>query len=530
MIGSRVARTGTRSVAGEPYPLAMALADTGELPPSVPSPSNSTARLDSRLAAFAVRAYWLWPALIMLAAGAFEVGSPSLWADELATWGAVQMGWGPLFHLLGHVDAVVGPYYVVVKLWASVAGTSAAALRMPSVVAMAVAAGLLTVLGTRLYGRWIGLLAGLIFALTPTTSRFAQEARPYAFAILFAIAASLLLVRFLERPTTGTGLGYAACIALLAVFHIMGLLLLLAHAVVVWKPAGPDSGGARRRLARWAGWAGAGVLPALPLAWLGYQQRSQIAWIPPASLHVVLNSSDVLFVSGTAGGAIVVLGLLGMTRRSRSGSGARDVLLLATWALVPLAVLAVAGQFEPLFYARYVLFVVPAWVLLAALALGRLPRLPALVVVLVLTLLGGPTENSIRNPDGHPTASAAAGSVIAANERPGDAVAYKLTESAPWEARDIVARYVPADRRPRDVFATVPPRANGYLAATECADLRACLDQAGDPARMWVIRRGSQPDPLDGIGDAKENLLRARYRLVRIWFVKGLTMGLYAHD
>ncbi len=95
----------------------------------------------------------------------------------------------------------------------------------------------------------------------------------------------------------------------------------------------------------------------------------------------------------------------------------------------------------------------------------------------------------------------------------------------PWEARDIVARYVPAGRTPVDVFAVVPQRTDGQLLAAECADPAACLDRA-DPARLWVVRFQAQADPLAGIGGAKEALLRARYRTEQVWLVRGLTVAL----
>jgi mannosyltransferase len=488
----------------------MAVADTGEL--ALPAPADiSPARPRWRRSASAVRVYWLWPALIMLAAGAYRLGTPSLWADELATWGAVRLGWGQLFHLTGNVDAVVAPYYVVEKAWTGLAGTSPAALRMPSVLAMAAAAALVAILGARLHSRWVGLLAGLIFALAPATSRYAQEARPYSFAILLAVVATLLLTWLVERPGAAVGLAYALSVALLAAFHIIGLLLLLAHALV-----------ARRRLAAWLVWAGCGVVPVLPLMWLGYRQRGQVSWIPPATLHVVLGAPDVVFVSATVGGAVVALALLAFARRP-------NAVLLVSWALVPAVALALLGQVAPLFYARYLLFVIPAWVLLAALTLDRLPRAHALAVVVSLALLGAPTQNGMRAGNGHPTASADAGALIASNDLPGDAIAYQLGDTAPWEARDVVARYVPADRRPLDVFQVTPQRLDGRLAAVECADLAACLDRA-DPARMWILRKDTHADPLQGIGAAKEDLLRSRYRLSRLWLVRGMTIALYLHS
>jgi mannosyltransferase len=88
-----------------------------------------------------------------------------------------------------------------------------------------------------------------------------------------------------------------------------------------------------------------------------------------------------------------------------------------------------------------------------------------------------------------------------------------------------VARYVPADRRPRDVFAVTTQRTDCRLTAVECPDPAGCL-AAADPPRIWVLRYQSHPDPLAGIGEPKESLLRARYRLARVWSVRGLTVGL----
>src|SRR6266511_791295 len=387
-----------------------------------------------------VRFSWAWPAVLVLVLSGYQLTRPALWADELATWGAVRLGWGPLLRLLGEVDAVVAPYFALMKAWTSVAGTSTLALRLPSVLAMAAAAGLLSILGARVAGRPAGLLAGLAFAVVPTTSRYAQEARPYAFAILFAVLASLALVWLLDRPGWPRAALYAVAVAGLGAFHLISVLLLVA------------------------------------------------------------------------------LGLLAVSRQP-------PAVLAAAWAVAPILALYLVSQLTTLFWARYLLFTLPGFVLLAALALGRLgwPRAAALLVA--LALLAAPAQTAIRTPDGHNHATAAAAGVIAANERAGDGIAYALDEPVvPWEARDIVARYVPADKRPRDVFALAPQRTGGRLTATECPDLAACL---GDPPRLWVLRYQNLSDPLSGIGTAKEELLRSRYRLEKLWLLRGLTVALY---
>jgi mannosyltransferase len=393
------------------------------------------------------------------------------------------------------------------------------ALRLPSVLAMAVAAGLVTVLGARLGGgRWAGLLAGFGFALVPATSRYAQEARPYAFTILFATLATLLLAGLLERPSNGRVAWYALAVLLLGAAHLAGVLLVVGHGVPVLLRRG------RGVLTRWLVGSAAAVLILVPLAWLQHRQRAEIAWIGPARWRTLIGAPSVIFGAAAVGGALVALAVLGLTRTARGGT--RPALLLAGWAIAPALVLYAIGTATPAFFPRYLLYTMPASILLAAVFLARTGRYRAVVVLAVVAALGAPAQASIRGPAGHNHDTAGAAAIIARGERPGDAIVYALHEPVvPWEARDIVARYVPADRRPRDIFAVTPQRIDGRLTAVECPDLAGCL-AAADPPRIWVLRYQSHPDPLDGIGEPKESLLRARYRLAGVWSVRALTVGL----
>ncbi|MBM0279629.1 glycosyltransferase family 39 protein, partial [Micromonospora tarensis] len=144
---------------------------------------------------------WLLPALLTLTVTVTGLGSAQLWRDELATWSAATRSPADLARLAGTIDAATGPYYLLMHGWTTVAGDSTMALRLPAVLAMTVAAGLLAVLGGRLVSRRGGLFAGLLFAVLPGTSRYGQEARPYALATMLAILATVLLVTALRRRT-----------------------------------------------------------------------------------------------------------------------------------------------------------------------------------------------------------------------------------------------------------------------------------------------------------------------------------------
>ncbi|MBU8856876.1 glycosyltransferase family 39 protein [Micromonospora sp. WMMB482] len=176
---------------------------------------------------------WVVPGLLTLVVTLAGLGHAQPWRDELATWSAATRPVPDLTRMTRTIDAATGPYYLLVHGWTTVAGTSPTALRLPSALAMAVAAALTARLGAVLAGRRAGLLAGLLFAVLPVTSRYGQEARPYALATLLAVLATLLLVDALRRPTWRRWAGYALAVAALALLHLIALTLLAAHAVVV---------------------------------------------------------------------------------------------------------------------------------------------------------------------------------------------------------------------------------------------------------------------------------------------------------
>jgi mannosyltransferase len=175
---------------------------------------------------------------------------------------------------------------------------------------------------------------------------------------------------------------------------------------------------------------------------------------------------------------------------------------------------------------RYLFFVVPAWVLLAALALRQLTILRGLIAVLVIGLLGVTVQIQVREPGGHGLASKDVDKVLQANAQPGDAIVFgPFANGDQRTSRDVVLRYVPPQRRPNDVLMRDPPRTGGRLGAQECLDrdLPVCF---GRQERVWVIRKGTMDNPLEEIGPAKEQLLKEGYVVSRSWQLTGLVMAL----
>ena len=92
----------------------------------------------------------LIPGIVLLLADGYRLGRLSLWRDEAYTVDAIGRPLPRVFAMLAHADAVNGAYYVLMHTWAGAAGTSPTALRLPSLLAMAVAAMVTAATGGRL--------------------------------------------------------------------------------------------------------------------------------------------------------------------------------------------------------------------------------------------------------------------------------------------------------------------------------------------------------------------------------------------
>jgi mannosyltransferase len=160
------------------------------------------------------------PAATSLVVGGYEIGGPSLWRDEAYTKDAINRSVGQIFTLLGHMDAVHGAYYLLMHVVAAAIGTSATALRFPSLCAMVVATAFTAAIGRRTAalaqppdtagpGRLnvpalTGFASGMVFATAPYMTYYAQMARSYAVVTMFATVSTYC---WWSTPMAGGGGG-----------------------------------------------------------------------------------------------------------------------------------------------------------------------------------------------------------------------------------------------------------------------------------------------------------------------------------
>jgi mannosyltransferase len=477
---------------------------------------------------------WRWlPALVpgslMLVLGLIGVTRPVLSWDEVATADVAGRPVGQIWHTAQNIDAVFTPYYLLMHLWTSVAGATDLTLRLPSVVAMAGVAAMTGELGRRMFGPVAGTVGALFLCLIPNASRYAAEARPYAFASFFAVLALVLLLRTLRRPGAAGWIGYGVVVLFMGLSHVIALTTLAAHVPLLL--ARRRHAGFRRTAARWALAAGVAIALLLPVLWLGLHQRDdQLGWVTTPTLGSLYKfPADVV---GSVTGAWL---LLGMALAALRRPPARNVLVLSMMALVPVAVLLALSVLGPSFWvSRYLLFVLPPLALVAAAGLVQpLPR-PAgrrgavalgavvLTALLVLGMAVLPDQQAVRGPtakNGSDYRGAAA--IIGREGRPGDVIVHGTRTRHLRPGLDHYLRDAPD--RPRDVLVARSAGEVGKLRAEEYPNPWTRLRGT---TRVWLLVYGRHADPTSGRRDLRATL-RSEYRRSQVWHLNRTTLALY---
>lgn len=493
----------------------------------------------------AVRVPWCWPALLTLALGFYQVGRPELWRDELSSWSFATRPVSSLIATARHTGATQLAYYLLLHAWITAFGDSADAMRSLSVLAMAAAAACVTAVGRALAGTRAGLLSGLVFALVPSVSRFAQEARFYSLEVLAATLATLLLLRALARPSARRWLAYAACLALLGYIDLVALSVLAGHAAGValrWQQDRDARRQDRDRRPLWfAGAVAASLAACLPLVVLGSAQAAdQVGWIAKPGLDLAAFSvfGRNLFYSTSVATALIVLALLAWAAAWRQAA------FMTAIAVLPVAAVWLASQGPySYFFPRYLLLTVGAWAVLAGIALSRLDLKIAVAGLAVIAILGAGDQQVIRAPGAHNWTTypvgrggsypgyAQAAQVVARQVRPGDGIVYQSQARAQrWMMIGYgLEYYLARDLRsgtplPRQLFIAQTGAQAHSLYPLPCPHPAACF---GAEPRIWIVASGSPRSPYSAVTRAQAALLRQHYRFTGTEkHVPGLTVFL----
>lgn len=349
--------------------------------------------------------------LIILAAWAWRLhglDAQSLWRDEVDS---LRFATRPLVESLAMFTrpGENGPlYFLLLRPWLAAAGQSEFALRFPSVLMGVLAVPLISMWGRRWFGATAAVLAALLLAVNPYHLWYSQEAKMYALLVVIIMLSLAAFVWALERGRWWRWAIWLALTSACFYIHVLGVFVIPLE--IAWLLLIP----AWRR--RWLSFGLALtvlVLPYIPLIWWQWKllidpdfstghsfmplgRILQTLW--QAQIQGVLQAPSAWLLAAPV---FLLLAALVLSLRERGGiaktrppamglwpgDDAKPRLLALVWWFLPVLGVFVLSLAVPIFLDRYLIWVLPALVLLlavGAVAVGRQNRWVALLLLLVL--------------------------------------------------------------------------------------------------------------------------------------------------
>jgi hypothetical protein len=365
------------------------------------------------------RAGWIAAGIVAAAAGlrGYQLGRLSFWYDEVVTMRLARTG-SPagLIDLLFRIDATRAPLHpLLLQGWVGILGASEAAARALSVLFGIATVLLILDIGRIAFDTRTGLWSAWLAALSPVLIVYSREARMYAWLVLVTCLCWRLLLGLRQGFTPIKAGAYVLSLVALVYSHPLGLLMVatLALAGLLGLCAGFGS---------WTRWLvvylAAGVLVApwvvhyfdhppeflsgplplrfllgTPIGFIGGNFAVLVALVLLIAWGIVRSREDEMRRVGTAHRTGPPIGGRCPPYEPPSASTlpvrwlAPAFLLL--WLIVPPSALyAYSRLFRPIFGPqRYTVYVAPAYLILVALGLARLPTALRYPVAIGLTIL-----------------------------------------------------------------------------------------------------------------------------------------------
>ena len=398
---------------------------------------------------FARRTPWLTLVLLLAASAVVRflyLTRKPFWFDESFSAEVARISWGNFLHLLWWREANMSLYYLLLRMWLQF-GHSEFYIRSLSVVVAVATIPAIYWLARLLFDRRVALIAAALFTFNAYSVRYAQEARSYGLFLLLATLSSAFLITLVREPVRRNRVGYVL-VSILAVYaHFYALLLLAAHWLALrWLGSGEGSTDGTKLSAQLRrAWITIGVAVLPLLVFVTKTGAGPIRWIQRPGFHDLLeffehlagaNSWPLLALSAVA--CIMTVAPLGrkLWARGQTWEVWRCQFLLL-WLLFPVGLTVLLSFARPVFLARYMIFCLPALLILVAAGLSRLRQSWLLTVALtgiLLLSMQGVLFVYANDFDSERDASSAAAGFILDHAQPGDAIVFHIAATRiPYE-------------------------------------------------------------------------------------------------
>jgi mannosyltransferase len=306
------------------------------------------------------------------------------WTDEAGTFWMASQGWHAAISRTETWPGQSLLYSVLQSFFVTTGYLREPLLRVPSLIAMAIAAWQLKRLADIVIGKNAGWFAVVPFICAPDVTNFATSARPYALALAASLASFRYLFEWRQSSTRANAVKYLATSVLTLYLHyIFGFVFVIQGAYLLFCKL-------RGQKIPWGLPLTATIV--LPLSVLPVI-RSLTSTVksadfshaaPPSFMQLLQLCFPPVLLLAAALGAVLLL----VSGRSAKWKAvqlkAETWFLLATWLLVAPIVFFLVSTFtsQTVFAARYLLFSLPAFVLLLTWLLAGLDRKQSQLFVL----------------------------------------------------------------------------------------------------------------------------------------------------
>ena len=307
---------------------------------------------------------------ILCAAAFFLAWLPRLrwgfWTDEAGTFWMACQGWRAAMSRTATWPGQSIPYSVLESFFVATGFWKEPLLRIPSVLASAVAVWQLKRLAELTINRGAGWLAVIPLVCVPDMVNFGTSARPYALALAASIASFRYLLEWRESPDWKTAVKYLIASALTLHFHyLFGFIFVIQAIYLAGCRVFGRSVGARLPL------AAAILLPVSMLPLVGVLRSTahhadSFARAAPPTFTQLLQICFPPPLLLTTGLGLLLLWISVRNLHWRPAPLQPELaLLLVTWVtLAPVIFFLVARSTgQSVFASRYLLFTLPAFVL-----------------------------------------------------------------------------------------------------------------------------------------------------------------------
>ncbi|WP_211326017.1 glycosyltransferase family 39 protein [Thermosporothrix hazakensis] len=352
----------------------------------------------------------------MLVLDLFRLGQPSIWFDEAFSVELARLPFSQVWHLVTDAEPNMSLYHLLLHGWLQIMGwfgilPTEAVVRLPSALFMACSGLILYFWASRYLGLLAATVGVLLYACNFLQLTYAQQTRAYALQVLLLCLAWSALFEGLTQQKKRWWICHVLALIGAIYAHMFSWLILCGQLVGLLVMALLSQEWRERIMAQKVP-LGISVLTvgvlSIPLALL-IPRGAKTGWLPAPHLAEIVNL--LYTIGGYQKYFLVVLALIALVGISVAllrfvsfkgrinklygvpGSVVPIVWALLCWFLLPI-VIAYVVSLSPwrLFSARYLVTVVPPFLLLAGVGIAALRQVwlrgICLLVLLALALTG----------------------------------------------------------------------------------------------------------------------------------------------